>query len=135
MLKRAIALAALSIAATATTTAIAPGAAFADGANRSVCWIKDNGQRGGCGTLQTYGEVVTSTDAAADGWGTRAQIQVYSNGYWVDHSHNCFDDTSQGSPETTCNYSITDGTTIRLHVWASHSGTFKADVYSATTTA
>lgn len=125
----------IAVAAVAgAATALTPGIASADGADTNVCWNHD-GSRGGCAAITTAGEILHVTDGAADGWGTRAQIQKYQNGLWVNHSSNCFDDTSRGTPETTCNYSIPDGTSIRIHIWASNGNAWAYDNYSPITTA
>lgn len=94
---------------------------------------------GGYGMFFSYGEVLRVQDWLADGWGTRAQIQKLlpdSSGvlHWVNHSSNCFDDTSRGDTSpggwTTCNYSLSEGTIARVHVWASRDGATRHHEYS-----
>ncbi len=99
---------------------------------------------GGYGVFLADGEIVQVQDWHADGWRTWAQIQKLlpdSHGvmHWVNHSSACWDDTSHGDSSggdhTTCNYSLPEGTIVRIHVWATNSGVHKYDEYSPSGTA
>lgn len=110
----------------------APSRASADN-DGSVwaCWAPPGSSiNGGCVKFHQHGEILEVRDHLAEGWGTRGQIQKLlpdSHGtlHWVNHSTNCFDDTSIGNAglgATTCNYAVNDGITVRVHVWASRNG-------------
>ncbi|GAA3246608.1 hypothetical protein ACFO1B_49660 [Dactylosporangium siamense] len=109
-----------------------------------ACWIKPgSATNGGCAKFYADGDTLRVWDYTADGWGTRAQIQKLlpdSNGvmHWVNHSSDCFDDTSTSNTNkgaTVCNYNVTEGIQVRVHVWASHSGTTAYHIYSPSITA
>ena len=137
-LKAAIA----ALAAIPLVLAATPNAASADD-HIEYAWAywqaPGSATAGGYGMFFSYGEVLRVQDWTADGWGTRAQIQKLlpdSNGvlHWVNHSTNCFDDTSRGDTSpggwTTCNYSLPEGTMARVHVWASRDGATRYHEYS-----
>lgn len=118
-----------------------PGAAQAGGTDYLYAFWQAPGSdtSGGFGVFYTYGEIVQVQDWHADGWRTWAQAQKLlpdSNGvlHWVDHSTPCWDDTSHGDTDggsfTTCNYSIAEGVTVRVHTWATNSGVHRYDSYS-----
>lgn len=119
MLKRAAAFAAATVAVTGLTV-INPTAAFAD---TSVSWSA------GTANFVSDGDLLRVTDNAADGWGTRAQIQVKtSTGGYTNYGSVCFDDTNQGHngfPYTQCNFNLAEGTVLRVKVWASNGGATK----------
>jgi hypothetical protein len=134
--KAAVALcAAVGLAVVAT-----PGtAAAADQGYLWGCWkFPSSVTNGGCVMFYAYGEVLRVEDFTPDGWGTRGQIQKLlpdSNGvlHWVNHSTNCFDDTSTSNTAggmTVCNYSIGEGVRVRVHVWASRNGATGYHVYT-----
>ncbi|GAB3856147.1 hypothetical protein ACFPIJ_59000 [Dactylosporangium cerinum] len=142
---RAFKHAATAAALIAAALVATPGAASA-GSNgyAYACWIKPGSvTNGGCAKLYAEGDFLRLIDYTADGWGTRAQIQKLlpdSHGVlqWVNHSSACFDDTSTSNSikgYTVCNYNVTEGTTIRVHTWASHSGTTAYHIYSPSITA
>ncbi|WP_433131124.1 hypothetical protein ACQPWW_09495 [Micromonospora sp. CA-240977] len=122
--------------------ALTPGTAFAADGNDGyvwACWAAPGDSiNGGCATFYQYGEVLQVRDMQADGWGTRGQIQKLqpdSSGvmHWVNHSSDCFDDTSQGNSgngATACNYSLPEGIVVRVHVWASRNGETRYHNYS-----
>ncbi|MFC6019835.1 hypothetical protein ACFP2T_26975 [Plantactinospora solaniradicis] len=120
--------------------AAAPSPASADNDGYVwACWAAPGGNiNGGCVKFHQHGEILEVRDHLSEGWGTRGQIQKLtpdSHGvyHWVNHSHNCFDDTSIGNAglgATTCNYAINDGIVVRVHVWASRSGDTRYDIYS-----
>ncbi|MFG3703396.1 hypothetical protein ACGF7U_01460 [Micromonospora sp. NPDC047670] len=141
--KRAAAVAvAVPLALAATAVPASANDAGADSADGYVwaCWRTSANAtlNGGCVTFYQYGEVLLAEDFQADGWGTRGQIQKWlpdSNGVyrWVNHSSDCFDDTSTGNTSagrTSCQYSIAEGVKVRVHVWASRSGTYAFHNYS-----
>ena len=123
-----------------------PGAAQASGTDYLWAYWQAPGSTtsGGYGVFHAYGEIVQVQDWHADGWRTWAQVQKLqrdSSGvlHWVNHSTACWDDTSHGDTSgggfTTCNYSIAEGVTVRIHVWATKSGVHKYDEYSPSGTA
>lgn len=82
--------------------------------------------RYGAANFQQTGEHLLVEDYYADGWGTRAQLQTWHDPtqHWVDHSTPCFDDQSTGGADgvTDCNYSLPEGESVRIHLWASKNG-------------
>lgn len=134
-----VALALMVTAPIVLTVAPSPASAADNHGYVWACWAEPGDViNGGCGTFYQYGEIVIARDNQADGWGTRAQIQKWlpnSSGVyrWVNHSDDCFDDTSTGNTANggmSCNYSVTDGITVRLHVWASRNGVTRHHTYS-----
>lgn len=80
----------------------------------------------GAANFRQYGEHLLVEDYYGDGWGTRAQLQTWHDPTknWVDHATECFDDQSTGGADgvTDCNYSLPEGETVRIHLWASRNG-------------
>ncbi|HEU5129116.1 MAG TPA: hypothetical protein VFU12_14100 [Glycomyces sp.] len=93
---------------------------------------------GGVAETTTFHKNLVVEDFYSDGWGTRAQFQRLTrnssgNAVWVDWGGVCFDDTSTGNSaggRTVCERNPPAGSTMRIHVWASQSGTYRWDSYS-----
>jgi hypothetical protein len=73
----------------------------------------------------TDGEWLGVHDDQADGYSARAAIQLYQSqvGFWYD-AHECFDDTTTADYQgwSFCNFSVTDGTLVRIRLWSSKNG-------------
>ncbi|WP_405060381.1 hypothetical protein OG474_01730 [Kribbella sp. NBC_01505] len=73
----------------------------------------------------TDGEWLGVHDDQADGYSARAAIQLYQSqvGFWYD-AHECFDDTSVADYQgwSFCNFSVPDGTLVRIRLWSSRNG-------------
>ena len=73
----------------------------------------------------TDGEWLGVHDDQADGYSARAAIQLYQSqvGFWYD-AHECFDDTTVADYQgwSFCNFSVTDGTLVRIRLWSSKGG-------------
>ena len=103
-------------------------------------WWKDPAKtaNGGVGEIRSYGENIVLEDFYSDGWGTRGQLQIRKLDpagyyYFEDFGGVCFDDTNTSNTaggRTICNRNVPEGTTFRIHVWASKSGTYKWHSYS-----
>ncbi|MCC3761857.1 hypothetical protein K3N28_02055 [Glycomyces sp. TRM65418] len=119
---------------------LAPSAAHAAEPNHTWAWWKNPAHvnNGGVAETRSYGENLVVEDFRADGWGTRAQLQVLTwdpagYQYWKNHGGVCFDDTSTGNSSggrTVCDRNVAEGATFRVHIWASQSGTYKWHEYS-----
>jgi hypothetical protein len=139
--KRVTAAALAACAAVPLALLATPGSASASGTDYLWAYWQKPGSTtsGGYGVFHSYGEIVQVQDWHADGWRTWAQIQTLlpdSSGvlHWKNYSSACWDDTSHGDTSgggfTTCNYSLPEGTPVRIHVWATNSGEHKYDEYS-----
>jgi hypothetical protein len=88
----------------------------------------------GAANFNDYGEKLSVDDYYADGWGTRAQLQVWHHptSTWFDHGSPCFDDQSTGGADgvTVCDYEVAEGAQVRIHLWASRSGSTTDHRYS-----
>ncbi len=88
----------------------------------------------GVSTFYPNGEYLGVGDWEGDGWGTRAQVQVWHHpsSTWMNHGDSCFDNQTTGGTDgrVLCNYSITDGAQVRVHIWASKDGATKSHEYS-----
>jgi hypothetical protein len=73
----------------------------------------------------TDGEWLGVHDDQADGYSARAAIQLYQSqvGFWYD-AHECFDDTTTADYQgwSFCNFSVTDGTLVRIRLWSQKNG-------------
>ena len=73
----------------------------------------------------TDGEWLGVHDDQADGHSARAAIQLYQSqvGFWYD-AHECFDDTTVADYQgwSFCNFSVTDGTLVRIRLWSQKDG-------------
>ncbi|MEU4396277.1 hypothetical protein [Kribbella sp. NPDC023855] len=73
----------------------------------------------------TDGEWLGVHDDQADGYSARAAIQLYQSqvGFWYD-AHECFDDTTVADYQgfSFCNFSVPDGTLIRIRLWSQRNG-------------
>jgi hypothetical protein len=73
----------------------------------------------------TDGEWLGVHDDQADGHSARAAIQLYQSqvGFWYD-AHECFDDTTTSDYQgwSFCNFSVPDGTLIRIRLWSQRNG-------------
>ncbi|MFF1821120.1 hypothetical protein ACFVWG_27705 [Kribbella sp. NPDC058245] len=73
----------------------------------------------------TDGEWLGVHDDQADGYSARAAIQLYQSqvGFWYD-AHECFDDTTVADYQgwSFCNFSVPDGTLVRIRLWSSRNG-------------
>jgi len=73
----------------------------------------------------TDGEWLGVHDDQVDGYSARAAIQLYQSqvGFWYD-AHECFDDTTVADYQgfSFCNFSVTDGTLVRIRLWSSRDG-------------
>jgi hypothetical protein len=72
----------------------------------------------------TDGEWLGVHDDQADGYRARAAIQLYQSvGFWHD-AHECFDDTTVADYQgwSFCNFSVTDGTLVRIRLWSQRNG-------------
>lgn len=122
---------------------LAPGAAQA--ASSGTAFWKDPAQiyNGGRAESSSSGENLALLDFRADGWGTRAQLQVKTLDpagywYWKNTGPVCFDDTNTSNSAggmTVCDSNVAEGATYRIHIWASQSGTYKWHDYSGEITA
>lgn len=134
-------------AAALTAVALTPSTAHAENQaeinaenNHAWAWWKAPSSTGNGGVAETWsnGENLLLEDFKSDGWGTRAQLQKLlpdSSGvmHWVNHSKPCFDDTSTSNTNagrTVCYYNISEGTSMRVHIWASKKGSTKYHSYS-----
>jgi hypothetical protein len=85
----------------------------------------------------TDGEWLGVHDDQADGYSARAAIQLYQSqvGFWYD-AHECFDDTSTADYQgwSFCNFSVTDGTLVRIRLWSSKNGVESYSVVSGSFT-
>jgi hypothetical protein len=107
---------------------------------RIYVWWKDPAKNHNGGLAQTNGfhKNLVVEDFYPDGWGTRAQFQIltwHPDGYryWKDWGGVCFDDTNTGNGPggvTICERNPPAGSTMRIHIWASKSGTYKWHNYS-----
>ncbi len=81
----------------------------------------------------TDGEWLGVHDDQADGYSARAAIQLYQSqvGFWYD-AHECFDDTTVADYQgwSFCNFSVPDGTLVRIRLWSQRDG---AESYSVVT--
>lgn len=81
----------------------------------------------------TDGEWLGVHDDQVDGYSARAAIQLYQSqvGFWYD-AHECFDDTTVADYQgwSFCNFSVTDGTLVRIRLWSQRDG---AETYSVVT--
>jgi hypothetical protein len=88
----------------------------------------------GVSTFYPNGEYLGVGDWYGDGWGTRAQVQVWHHpsNTWHDHGSPCFDNQTTGGTDgrVICNYSIAEGAQVRVHLWASKNGSTKSHQYS-----
>lgn len=141
--KPALRAAAALIAALVAAFVLAPGAAQA-ASSGTVFW-KDPAQvyNGGRAESSSDGENLALLDFRGDGWGTRAQLQVKTLDpagywYWKNTGPVCFDDTNTSNSAggmTVCDSNVAERATYRIHIWASHSGTYKWHNYSGEITA
>ncbi|MGY4772247.1 hypothetical protein ACXC9Q_35525 [Kribbella sp. CWNU-51] len=73
----------------------------------------------------TDGEWLGVHDEQADGHSARAAIQLYQSqvGFWYD-AHECFDDTTVSDYDgwSFCNFSVPDGTLVRIRLWSQSNG-------------
>jgi hypothetical protein len=73
----------------------------------------------------TDGEWLGVHDDQADGHSARAAIQLYQSqvGFWYD-AQECFDDTTVADYQgwSFCNFSVTDGTLVRIRLWSQKDG-------------
>jgi hypothetical protein len=73
----------------------------------------------------TDGEWLGVHDDQADGHSARAAIQLYQSqvGFWYD-AYECFDDTTVADYQgwSFCNFSVTDGTLVRIRLWSQKDG-------------
>jgi hypothetical protein len=80
------------------------------------------------------GEWLGVLDYRADGYSARASVQLYhtGTGAWQD-TYNCFDDTSQGNSGawSWCNFSIAEGTLVRIHLWSQRNGVISDEKFSS----
>jgi hypothetical protein len=124
---------------------LAPSAAQAAEPNHAWVWWKNPAHTNNGGVAETWsnGENLLVEDFRADGWGTRAQLQVRTLDpagywYWKNTGGVCFDDTSTSNTaggKTVCDRNVAEGATFRIHIWASDSGTYKWHEYSPSLTA
>ncbi|ADB33711.1 hypothetical protein Kfla_4694 [Kribbella flavida DSM 17836] len=75
-------------------------------------------------------------DDQADGYSARASIQLYQSsvGSWYD-AHECFDDTTTANYQgwTFCNFSVADGTLVRIRMGRSPTASTRTRSGSFTT--
>jgi hypothetical protein len=80
------------------------------------------------------GEWLGVLDYRADGYSAHASVQLYhtGTGAWQD-TYNCWDDTSRGNygAWTWCNFSIAEGTLVRLHLWSQRNGAVSDEKFSS----
>jgi hypothetical protein len=85
----------------------------------------------------TDGEWLGVYDYRADQYSARASVQLYhtGTGAWQ-NTYNCFDDTTQGNygAWTFCNFSIAEGTLVRIHLWSQRNGVVSDEKYSTSIT-
>jgi len=130
--KRPLMAAAVGAAAFGLVATVGTGPAAASGLATVTWWNTWSGATfgGGNGTLEPLGEKLWAEDLQPDGWGTRAQLQYKgSDGAWHNTGGVCFDDTST-TGATLCDRSVAEGTSVRVHIWASNDGATRAGNYS-----
>jgi len=123
--------------------ALAPSAAQAASSGTAFWKDPDSIYNGGRAESSSSGENLALLDFRADGWGTRAQLQVKTLDpagywYWKNTGPVCFDDTSTSNSAggmTVCDSNVAENHTYRIHIWASSSGTYKWHNYSGEITA
>jgi hypothetical protein len=134
LVKKMMATTALAVVAAAGSV-VAAAPASADAASCFAAWDRHisnarNSEAGYCAS----GEWLGVLDASADGYSARASVQLYhtGTGAWQD-TYNCFDDTSQGNygAWTFCNFDITDGTLVRIHLWSQRDGVVSSEKFSS----
>jgi hypothetical protein len=85
----------------------------------------------------TDGEWLGVHDEQADGHSARAAIQLYQSqvGFWYD-AHECFDDTTVADYQgwSFCNFSVADGTLVRIRLWSQKNGVESYSVVSGSFT-
>jgi len=85
----------------------------------------------------TDGEWLGVHDDQADGHSARAAIQLYQSqvGFWYD-AHECFDDTTVADYQgwSFCNFSVTDGTLVRIRLWSQKDGVESYSVVTGSVT-
>lgn len=88
----------------------------------------------GASTFNHYGDYLNVFDWYGDGWGSRAQLQVWHHptGTWRDHGVVCFDNQTTGGVDgrVECNLEVAEGTEVRIHAWASRNGETRTHRYS-----
>lgn len=130
-INRSLVVGAASVVAFGLMSTLGAGPASASGLSTASWWNTWSGatKLGGNGTLEPYGEKLWAEDIAADGWGTRVQLQYRdSSGVWHNTGGVCFDDTST-TGATLCDRSVAEGTPVRVHIWASNDGVTRAGEY------
>jgi hypothetical protein len=123
--------------------ALAPSAAQAASSGTAFWKDPDSIYNGGRAESSSSGENLALLDFRADGWGTRAQLQVKTLDpagywYWKNTGPVCFDDTNTSNSAggmTVCDSNVAENATYRIHIWASSSGTYKWHNYSGEITA
>jgi hypothetical protein len=134
LVKQMMATTALAVVAAAGSLVYAAPAS-ADPASCFAVWDRHianarSSEAGYC----TYGEWLGVLDYRADGYSARASVQLYhtGTGAWQD-TYNCFDDTSQGNygSWTFCNFSIAEGTLVRIHLWSQRDGVVSDEKFSS----
>lgn len=128
------------VASIAAVVTVAPSTAQAAAPNHAWVWAQNPAGTYNAGVAETWsnGENLRVEDFHADGWGVRAQLQTLEYApegyrYWKNVGGVCFDDTSTSNTaggRTVCNREVAEGKTMRIHIWASKSGSTKWHNYS-----